>query len=64
MEAPEVSRLTAALPSVLAGYLRDWDRALRAANHPDTTRYKTCWPASNSRATSLSTAGHGDAKRQ
>ncbi|GAA0731317.1 hypothetical protein Drose_26365 [Dactylosporangium roseum] len=22
-----------------AGYLRDWDRTLRAANHPDTTRY-------------------------
>ena len=22
-----------------AGYLRDWDRCLRAANHPQTTRY-------------------------
>jgi integrase/recombinase XerC len=22
-----------------AGFLRDWDRTLRAANHPETTRY-------------------------
>ncbi|GAA2531445.1 hypothetical protein [Winogradskya humida] len=22
-----------------AGFLRDWDRALRAGNHPETTRY-------------------------
>jgi hypothetical protein len=22
-----------------AGFLRDWDRSLRAANHPETTRY-------------------------
>jgi len=29
----------AGLPLTWTGYLRDWDRALRAANHPQTTRY-------------------------
>ncbi|GAA3948425.1 tyrosine-type recombinase/integrase [Actinoplanes auranticolor] len=30
---------TAGLSPAWTGYLRDWDRALRAANHPQTTRY-------------------------
>jgi integrase/recombinase XerC len=30
---------TTGLSPAWTGYLRDWDRALRAANHPQTTRY-------------------------
>jgi integrase/recombinase XerC len=32
-------KLTYGLSITWAGYLRDWDRTLRSANHPDTTRY-------------------------
>jgi len=35
----DLSKLTAGLSRPWAGYLRDWDRCLRAANHPQTTRY-------------------------
>jgi site-specific recombinase XerD len=35
----DLSKLTAGLSRTWAGYLRDWDRSLRAANHPRTTRY-------------------------
>ncbi|MEO3772799.1 hypothetical protein [Micromonospora sp. B9E7] len=28
-----------ALSAPWAGYLRDWDRTLRAGNYPETTRY-------------------------
>ena len=35
----DLSKLTAGLSRTWAGYLRDWDRSLRAANHPQTTRY-------------------------
>jgi hypothetical protein len=31
--------LTVGLFRTWAGFLRDWDRSLRAANHPETTRY-------------------------
>jgi integrase/recombinase XerC len=31
--------LTTGLSRTWAGYLRDWDRMLRAGNHPETTRY-------------------------
>ena len=37
--AIDLQRLTAGLPVLWSSYLRDWDRTLRAANHPDTTRY-------------------------
>lgn len=39
MPVLDLSKLTTGLPRTWAGYLRDWDRALRAANHPQTTRY-------------------------
>ena len=35
----DLAKLTTGLPRTWAGYLRDWDRSLRAANHPQTTRY-------------------------
>jgi integrase/recombinase XerC len=35
-----IARLLAAVSStVWSGLLRDWDRTLRAKNHPQTTRY-------------------------
>ncbi|MET8040658.1 tyrosine-type recombinase/integrase [Micromonospora sp. NPDC005215] len=33
------NKLTADLSPTWAGYLRDWDRTLRAGNYPETTRY-------------------------
>ena len=30
----DLQRLTAGLPVLWSSYLRDWDRTLRAANHP------------------------------
>jgi integrase/recombinase XerC len=35
----ELGRITSGLPSMWAGFLRDWDRSLRAGNYPETTRY-------------------------
>ncbi|WP_233584025.1 hypothetical protein [Micromonospora sp. CV4] len=35
----DLNKLTADLSSTWAGYLRDWDRMLRAGNYPETTRY-------------------------
>jgi site-specific recombinase XerD len=35
----DVGKITTGLSTTWAGYLRDWDRTLRAANHPATTRY-------------------------
>ncbi|WP_242190110.1 hypothetical protein [Saccharopolyspora soli] len=35
----DLDRLSVGLSTVWAGYLRDWDRSLRSANHPETTRY-------------------------
>jgi integrase/recombinase XerC len=35
----DLTKITAGLSRTWAGYLRDWDRTLRAANHPETTRY-------------------------
>lgn len=35
----ELERLTTGLPKAWAGFLRDWDRTLRAGNYPQTTRY-------------------------
>jgi integrase/recombinase XerC len=35
----DLGRITAGVSRTWAGYLRDWDRTLRAANHPATTRY-------------------------
>jgi integrase/recombinase XerC len=35
----DLSKLTTGLSRTWAGYLRDWYRSLRAANHPQTTRY-------------------------
>ncbi|XVV05946.1 tyrosine-type recombinase/integrase [Actinosynnema sp. CA-248983] len=32
-------RLAQGLPSLWAGFMRDWDRSLRSRNHPETTRY-------------------------
>lgn len=39
MTTVDLSKLTAGLSSLWCGFLRDWDRTLRAANHPETTRY-------------------------
>ncbi|CCH29342.1 Phage integrase family site specific recombinase [Saccharothrix espanaensis DSM 44229] len=35
----ELERLTRGLPRSWAGFMRDWDRSLRSANRPETTRY-------------------------
>lgn len=35
----DLNKLTLGLSKTWAGYLRDWDRTLRSANHPETTRY-------------------------
>ncbi|MEU7842668.1 phage integrase N-terminal SAM-like domain-containing protein [Micromonospora sp. NPDC049114] len=35
----DLTKLTTDLSSTWAGYLRDWDRTLRAGNYPETTRY-------------------------
>ena len=35
----DLQKLTAGLSRTWAGFLRDWDRSLRSANHPETTRY-------------------------
>jgi len=35
----DLRKLTTGLSPAWAGYLRDWDRSLRAGNYPDTTRY-------------------------
>jgi integrase/recombinase XerC len=32
-----LTHLTDGLSSTWAAFLRDWDRSLRAANHPETT---------------------------
>jgi integrase/recombinase XerC len=34
-----LERLTVGVPGVWAGFVRDWDRSLRAGNYPETTRY-------------------------
>jgi integrase/recombinase XerC len=39
MPVLDLSKLTVGLSRTWAGYLRDWDRTLRAGNHPATTRY-------------------------
>jgi integrase/recombinase XerC len=35
----DLTKLTSGLPTTWAGFLRDWDRTLRAGNYPETTRY-------------------------
>jgi site-specific recombinase XerD len=35
----DLNKLGAGLPATWVGYLRDWDRTLRSAGHPETTRY-------------------------
>ncbi|GLY70824.1 phage integrase N-terminal SAM-like domain-containing protein [Amycolatopsis taiwanensis] len=35
----DLTKITLGLSKTWAGYLRDWDRTLRSANHPETTRY-------------------------
>jgi hypothetical protein len=35
----DLQKLTNGLSRTWGGYLRDWDRSLRAGNHPETTRY-------------------------
>jgi len=35
----DLQKLTTGLSRTWAGYLRGWDRSLRAGNHPETTRY-------------------------
>lgn len=39
MAALDLSKITYGLSAVWVSYLRDWDRSLRSANHPETTRY-------------------------
>ena len=39
MTQVDLQRLTVGLSPAWAGFLRDWDRSLRSANHPATTRY-------------------------
>ncbi|MFE9748365.1 tyrosine-type recombinase/integrase [Saccharothrix saharensis] len=35
----DLDKITTGLSKTWAGYLRDWDRTLRSAGHPETTRY-------------------------
>jgi hypothetical protein len=35
----KIDKLTEGLPRDWSGFLRDWDRSLRAGNYPETTRY-------------------------
>ncbi|MDX8031688.1 tyrosine-type recombinase/integrase [Lentzea sp. BCCO 10_0856] len=42
----ELERLTAGLSRTWTGFLRDWDRTLRAGNYPETTRYNYLLAAS------------------
>ncbi|MFE5163667.1 tyrosine-type recombinase/integrase [Streptomyces sp. NPDC056697] len=35
----DLDKITAGLPKTWDGFLRDWDRSLRAGNYPETTRY-------------------------
>jgi integrase/recombinase XerC len=35
----KIDKLVAGLSRRWSGYLRDWDRTLRAGNYPETTRY-------------------------
>jgi len=35
----DLTKITIGLSKLWAGYLRDWDRTLRSANHPENTRY-------------------------
>jgi integrase/recombinase XerC len=35
----DLTKITYGLSKLWAGYLRDWDRTLRSANHPENTRY-------------------------
>src|SRR3954454_14253998 len=35
----DLHKLTAGLSRTWAGFLTDWDRSLRSANYPETTRY-------------------------
>lgn len=35
----KIEKLTDGLSTDWSGFLRDWDRALRAGNYPETTRY-------------------------
>src|SRR3954462_8081047 len=39
MPASPLIKLTVGLSRTWAGFLRDWDRSVRAANHPETTRH-------------------------
>jgi hypothetical protein len=39
MPTIDIRKITAGRSPTWSGYLRDWDRTLRAANHPETTRY-------------------------
>jgi len=34
-----LEKMTAGLSKTWSGFLRDWDRSLRAGNYPETTRY-------------------------
>ncbi|GAB2676936.1 hypothetical protein GCM10027271_42190 [Saccharopolyspora gloriosae] len=42
----DLDRITGELSPTWSGYLRDWDRALRSGNHPETTRYNYLLAAS------------------
>ncbi|WP_433270606.1 tyrosine-type recombinase/integrase [Actinosynnema sp. CS-041913] len=35
----DLDKITTGLSTTWSGYLRDWDRTLRSAGHPETTRY-------------------------
>ncbi|WP_206269360.1 hypothetical protein [Streptomyces antioxidans] len=35
----DLDKITAGFPKTWEGFLRDWDRSLRAGNYPETTRY-------------------------
>ncbi|WP_231930741.1 hypothetical protein [Micromonospora coriariae] len=44
----DLQKLTTGLSRTWAGFVRDWDRSLRAGNYPETTRYNYLLAAAQS----------------
>jgi hypothetical protein len=58
----KIENLTAGLSREWSGYLRDWDRTLRAGNYPETTRNPICdFVGIRSRRTAVGQSRHRSA---
>ena len=54
----DLDKITNGLPTIWDSYLRSWDRTLRSANRPETTRYNLCVP----KITSAQVKRHADTR--